>query len=192
MMKKIFSIALTGLPCSGKSEIGKILEKRAGFVRIPSDSVREKLFGDTHIKKINESQWKLVHVIYSVDRNALLLQGKSVVTESCPLDENLKRLTVYSSPYMKKFLKDKRLILDRYLIELSITKDEYRKRNDMKGRTDKESRDIGKLIADNWESVDKLSDDFGTVKVLRYPNNTMDDQKKILEHLGKIIGKPLI
>jgi len=192
MMKKIFSIALTGLPCSGKSEIGKILEKRAGFVRIPSDSVREKLFGDTHIKKINESQWKLVHVIYSVDRNALLLQGKSVVTESCPLDENLKRLTVYSSPYMKKFLKDKRLILDRYLIELSITKDEYRKRNDMKGRTDKESKDIGKLIADNWESAGKLSDDFGTVKVLRYPNNTMDDQKKILEHLGKIIGKPLI
>jgi len=192
MMKKIFSIALTGLPCSGKSEIGKILEKRAGFVRIPSDSVREKLFGDTHIKKINESQWKLVHVIYSVDRNALLLQGKSVVTESCPLDENLKRLTVYSSPYMKKFLKDKRLILDRYLIELSITKDEYRKRNDMKGRTDKESNDIGKLIADNWESAGKLSDDFGTVKVLRYPNNTMDDQKKILEHLGKIIGKPLI
>ncbi len=191
-MKKIFSIALTGLPCSGKSEIGKILEKRAGFVRIPSDSVREKLFGDTHIKKINESQWKLVHVIYSVDRNALLLQGNNVVTESCPLDKNLKRLTVYSSPYMKRFLKEKGIVLDRYFIELSITKDEYRKRNDMKGRTDKESRDIGKFIANNWERAGKLSDDFGPVKVLRYHNNTMDDQKKILEHLGKIIGKSLI
>ncbi len=179
-MKTVNLVVLTGYPHSGKTEVAKFLVKY-GFVRLELDEIRKELFGRgwPHVTDKTEREARLTLQFRKVD---LLAEGKSVIIDSCAIN-NTDRLENFFTPsFVSKQIK-----LKKFLIYLDVDRKVLIKRNlDDKSRSEK-FREAFKTIDKYWQDPKTYKSKQGNVKLLVYKNNTKQDLEKIKMNLRKLL-----
>ena len=187
--KNTYHLALIGLPSSGKGMIGRILRDKAGYKHMPNDDVREKLFPGKKPWDLSSEEWLMLYNDVASARHLYLSNGQDVTTDSCPYNQDLRKVTLHVCPEIKEYMKSE---LKRYIISLNVNENELERRECSRGRTDEKSLEFRKWLSSSWEPVKSYTDELGEVPAFNYENNTRRDQELILKDLGNIMGFNLL
>ncbi|MBI4896634.1 MAG: AAA family ATPase [Candidatus Aenigmarchaeota archaeon] len=182
----VYHVALVGLPSSGKSEVAQHLQDTGGFTHLSNDIVRGRIFpSEKSIFDLTWQDWIYLSAAVQADKHTLLSTGKSVVTDSCPYNDDTRRLTLYTSPFLQERLNVQGRELRRYLVQLDVDPEEILRRNVLRNRDDAESKKYMDWFLHVWNVVDSYEDAYGPVTVSRYQNNTREDQKVLIASLDE-------
>jgi len=189
----LYHVALTGYPSCGKSEIGNVLSRRAGYRHVSTDMIRDELLGGKSVFELTKEDWDLLFSEFQTRKHLYLHDGKNVATDNCPLTNDERRVTMHVSPLFKEYLHERNGRLMRYLVVLDTRMEELARRNEQRGRTGEASYNMLKWLKGRWEEPPAvIADDSGEVPVLRYENNTPRDQQLVLKDLETRLGVTLL
>ncbi|MBU0898510.1 MAG: ATP-binding protein [Nanoarchaeota archaeon] len=184
---KIYNVAITGLPSSGKTTIAEKLEN-VGYEHISNDKVRRDIFNGRSPFELEKYEWYILYSEANLRKYLQNLKGNNVVSDNCSYNECLRRITLHTSPELLKYLTETGQELVRYLIDLKVDKDELEKRNKKRGRTGEKSDQYNDWLYENWEDAQDFEDGFGSVHAFTYNNNTKNDREHILENLSELLN----
>lgn len=191
MSNSVYHLGVIGCPTSGKTTLSKRIEEKPGFIYFPNDGIRQNLFGKKHPLDLTSLEWTMLYSERNARKYVELLEGNHVITDSCPYNNELRRMTMQLSPYMLKKLKEKDLEVNRKLIVLDVDKDIILQRTADAGRTDKKDTDYINWFFNVWEPADGFSDQYGPIEVLTYKNNEEEDFNFMLNDLGEKLSLSL-
>jgi len=185
-MVELYLLVLTGWPSDGKTNIAKML-RDFGFEYLSTDAVRRKLYpGKAPLDIPYPEGWEPIWDEIRMRRDVTLLSGKNVVIDSCAQNNYIRDKFFSLDLETKLSLKAKGAHLHKYLIKLCVNDDVRLQRELARGRN---LDDMLKIIdAMKSDYQDPANYKFEDVLFLEYPNNTFDDQAKILEHIKSLCG----
>ncbi|MFH1592957.1 MAG: AAA family ATPase [Candidatus Woesearchaeota archaeon] len=169
-------VAMTGLPCSGKTKISNYLVNRLGFVRLSFDMMREQLYGVTDYPTfIQQPGWSAkeqsMFGVIQASKYQLIGGGLDVVIDSTASFRSIRDMLMDTRTQEGGVLPARKL-----LIYLKVEPVVIRNRSSGKGR----NQDPIAMWSDYWE--EPVESDYG---VLTYENNRPEDLVRILEDLDK-------
>jgi hypothetical protein len=183
--KDVNLVVFTGYPHCGKSSLSGWL-KGNGYTVQSTDEITEELYPGEFV--VNLPVGDIHYVIDTLigRKNESVRKSEDTVTDTCAVDNWYRERQLTVPRHVLRELYTNGHELQRYLVHLDVDRDELMKRNLEDPRRDREGvLEIFRRLDACWHEPESYRDDIGNLTIVKYPNNTLEDQANAMADLSK-------